>query len=261
MSKCAQPPSTLCSTVQQPLKPKSCSRLRSSGLDLPPSTLVSKADSMMSLARRLAVATVVGYLGGGGGASSGVGGHPEVSSVLKTHVVVPEHTHTSHVATCAAYTPTNSWHMAGAATKAVSSSARLLQKASCIFTPSTSTGAGCPHSPDHGEQCLQEGAQGAVLLLSRQLQQAAVQHRRQLPVSSKLASLHMHSMWHHMQMRSFELPGNTTHRKDGGQAPVPVAPHTPTDRQGRRAQLPTWYTGVCTCTHVPSGRAWILTGK
>ena len=61
-SRCAEPPMTLCSTVQQPRKPKSCSRDGSMGEAAPASTLRSKAASITSLARLLSVATVVGYL-------------------------------------------------------------------------------------------------------------------------------------------------------------------------------------------------------
>eukprot|EP00882_Tetradesmus_deserticola_P023779 GHRQ01025899.1.p2 GENE.GHRQ01025899.1~~GHRQ01025899.1.p2 ORF type:complete len:106 (+),score=8.14 GHRQ01025899.1:152-469(+) len=64
LMRCAQPPSTDCSGLVQPLKPKSCSRLGSSGLPAPPSVLASNAASMMSRARRLRVATVDGYLQG-----------------------------------------------------------------------------------------------------------------------------------------------------------------------------------------------------
>ena len=53
---------TLCSTVQQPRKPKSCRREGSRSEAAPASALSSKAASMTSRARRLSVATVVGYL-------------------------------------------------------------------------------------------------------------------------------------------------------------------------------------------------------
>ena len=53
---------TLCSTVQQPRKPKSCSLDGSSGEAAPPSTVLSKAASITSRALLLSVATVVGYL-------------------------------------------------------------------------------------------------------------------------------------------------------------------------------------------------------
>lgn len=49
------------------LNPKSCRRLLSSGLWRPPSTDRSKAPPMLSLQRRLRVATVVGYLQVNGG--------------------------------------------------------------------------------------------------------------------------------------------------------------------------------------------------
>jgi hypothetical protein len=62
LSRCAQPPSTDCSGQVQPRKPKSWSREGTSGLSAPPSAHSSKAASMMSRARRLSVATVVGYL-------------------------------------------------------------------------------------------------------------------------------------------------------------------------------------------------------
>eukprot|EP00878_Enallax_costatus_P038534 GHUV01043840.1.p1 GENE.GHUV01043840.1~~GHUV01043840.1.p1 ORF type:complete len:115 (+),score=7.50 GHUV01043840.1:183-527(+) len=61
-SKCAQPPSTDCSTVVQPRKPKSCKRPLSRGLLRPPLADCSKEAPMTSRARRLRVATVVGYL-------------------------------------------------------------------------------------------------------------------------------------------------------------------------------------------------------
>jgi hypothetical protein len=67
LSRCAQPPSTACSGQVQPRKPKSCRREGSSGLAAPPSAHSSKAASSTSLARLLSVATVVGYLVGGGG--------------------------------------------------------------------------------------------------------------------------------------------------------------------------------------------------
>jgi hypothetical protein len=47
--------------VMPHLNPKSCSRLPSRGLAAPPSTLASKAAAIASRARRLRVATVVGY--------------------------------------------------------------------------------------------------------------------------------------------------------------------------------------------------------
>ena len=62
LRRCAAPPMTLCSTVQQPRKPKSCRREGSRGEAAPASALSSKAASMTSRALLLSVATVVGYL-------------------------------------------------------------------------------------------------------------------------------------------------------------------------------------------------------
>ena len=62
LSRCAQPPMMLCSTVVQPRNPKSCSLLFTSGCDFPASLVLANDCSTTSRARRLRVATVVGYL-------------------------------------------------------------------------------------------------------------------------------------------------------------------------------------------------------